>query len=157
MVDGTEVVSWSARKVQPIVLLWVAMVFLGFIGVSYFVLHSMTAVKALAITAVGVLVPLVPTVLQRVEYRFSEREIERRPLTEEEPKPYESVVQLDQLSHIVPLRHGFKYFKPLDEQNPLKRFWKLHVSDAFSGEVHVERADLPQVLDTLAQQGVSVR
>jgi len=149
--------NWSARKVPPIVILYVAGVFAGFILIAFFVLHSMTAVKALAMTAVGALVPLVPTVLQMVEYRLNGQEVESRPLNKNDPKPYERLFRLNQLSHIVPTKRGFKYYRPLKEKNPLRRFWKLHISDGFSGEVHVERADLAQVLDTLAQQGIPIR
>ncbi len=149
--------TWSARKIQPIVLLYVAAVFVATMALAYFVAHSMTAVKALAMTAVVAIVPLVPTVLMRVEYRLTERTIDRRPVDKEKPKNFEEVVRLDQLSHIVPVKHGFKFYKHLEEPSPLRRFWKLHVSDQYSGEVHMELADQERVLEALSQQGIRSR
>ena len=82
-IDPPEVLyHWSARKLNPIVLLYVAAVFVVFILVAYFVLHSMTAVKALAMAAVASIIPLVPAVISRVEYRLNERVLERRPQTD---------------------------------------------------------------------------
>ena len=89
---------WSARKVRPIVLLYVAAVFVVFILVAYFVLHSMSAVKALAMAAVASMVPLVPVVTSRVEYRLNERVLERRPKTDKKPKEFEAVFQTVELA-----------------------------------------------------------
>ena len=156
--DEPEVLChWSARKMQPIVLLYVAAVFVAFMVLSYFVFHSMTAVKALAMTAVGSVVALVPGVTSQVEYRLTDLELERRPLNKKDPKEFESVFQMDQLSHVVPMRHGFKFYLPLSESSPVRRFWKAHVSDAYSGEVHVETSDREKVLDLLAQHGIPCR
>ena len=153
--DEPEVLfQWSARKLNPIVLLYVATVFMVFILVAYFVLHSMSAVKALAMAAVASMVPLVPVVTSRVEYRLNERVLERRPQTDKKPKEFETVFQTDELSHVVPMRHGFKFYRPLDESNLLRRFWKLHVSDRYSGEVQVEKADRERVLGVLSDLGV---
>lgn len=154
-IDETAVLhQWSVRKVPPIVLLYMAAVFIGMMLLAYFVVHSPAAVKALALTAVGAMVPLVPTVISRVEYRLTERELERRPLTKNDPKPFKRVFQLDELSHVVPVRHGFKFYNPLSDSNALRRFWKLHVSDAYSGEVHAEADDQKKVLEILSQHGV---
>jgi hypothetical protein len=142
--------QWSARKMQPIVLVWVAAVFVVFIGLSYFVFHSMTAVKALAMTAVAAIVPLVPSVLNRIEFRVTDRSIDRRPHGLEPPAEFECLVRLDEVSRIAPVSHGFKFYKPLDEPNPVKRLWKTHFSEDFSGEVHVERADREGVFGVLA-------
>jgi len=153
--DEPEVLfHWSARKVMPIVLLYVAAVFVVFILVAYFVLHSMTAVKALAMAAVASIVPLMPAVLKRDEYRITGRGLERRPQTNKQPKEFETVFQADELSHFVPIRSGFKFYRPLDESNLLRRFWKLHVSDRYSGEVQVEKADRERVLGVLSDLGV---
>ena len=149
--------QWSARKMQPIVLAYVAAVFLVFIALAFLVFHSMTAVKALAMTAVAAIVPLVPSVLQRVEYRLTDHAIERRLYGAEPPREFECLVRRVEVSRIVPLKHEFKFYKPLDEPNQVKRFWKMHVSDDFSGEVHVERADRELVYAELARHwGLSV-
>jgi hypothetical protein len=156
--DEPEVLfHWSARKVQPIVILYVAVVFIGFIAVSYFVLHSTTAVKALAMAAVGAIVPLVPAVMGRTEFRLDTQVLERRPKRDENPKDFETVFELGELSHIAPIRQGFKFYKPLDEAGPLRRFWKLHLSDEFSGEVQVESADREKVFGALSGLGVPER
>ena len=149
--------QWSARKMQPVVLVYVAAVFVAFIGLSYFVFHSMTAVKALAMTAVAAIIPLVPSVLQRVEYRLTDRTIDRRPHGIEPPGEFECLVRLDEVSRVAPVSNGFKFYTSFEESNPVKRFWKTHVSDAFSGEVHVERADRETVFDLLGGHlGLSV-
>ena len=156
--DHPEVLfQWSARKVPPIVLLYVAIVFVAFIAVSYFGFHSMTAVKALAMAAVAGIIPLIPTVLQRVEYRFTEQRLDRRTVAKDKAKEFEVVFRLDELSHIVPVQRGFKFYRPLDESNVLRRFWKLHVSDEYSGEVYVEPADRERVMAILDQSGIPAR
>ena len=156
--DQSEVLfQWSARKLQPIVLLYVAAILVAMMLFSYFVVHSMAAVKALAMTAVASMVPLVPAVLSRVEYRITGQGLDRRPVSKEKPREFETVFELDQLSYIVPMRHGFKFYRPLNESNPLLRFWKAHVSDAYSGEVHVERANRERVLEILNRYGISSR
>jgi len=142
---------------QPIVLLGVVLVFLAFMGLSLFVFHSVAAVKALAATAVASLVAMVPAVLSRIEYRLTERELASRTLDPKKPKDFTGVFMLDELSHIVPTRHGFKYFKTLNDSSALRRLWQLHVSGAFSGEVHVETVDQKRVLGELARHGVSVK
>ena len=156
--DDPEVLfQWSARKVRPIVLLYVAAVLVAMMLFSYFVVHSMAAVKALAITAVASMVPLVPAVLSRVEYRITGQGLDRRSVNKEQPREFENVFELDQLSYVVPMRHGFEFYRPLNESNPLLRFWKAHVSDAYSGEVHVERADRERVVEILDRYGISSR
>jgi len=148
---------WSARKLNLTVLLYVGAVFVAFMALSHYVFQSDTAVKSLAITAVGFLVSLVPAVLKRVEYRLTERELESRPHNTKKPSVFTSVFELDQLSHIVPTRHGFKYYRPLNESNLLLRLWKAHLSEAFSGEVHVETVDQEGVLERLVRCGVSIK
>jgi hypothetical protein len=155
-VQPTVLYRWSARRMQPIVLLSVAVVFLVMMAVSYFVVHSMSAVKALATAAVAAIVSLVPTVLMRIEYRLTDRGIERRSQHKAKPKPFESLFRLDELDHVVPIGHGFKYVKVIDESRPFQRFWKRHLSDEFSGEIQVETADRKQVLAILAEKGVRV-
>ncbi len=149
--------QWSARKLHPIVLLYVAVVIVAMMALAYFAFHSMTAVKALAMTAVAAIVPLVPTVLMRVEYRLTESALDHRPVNREKPTTFEELFRLDRLSHIVPMRCGFKFYKHLEEPNSLRRFWKTHFSDDFSGEVHVEKADRERVFESLARRGISSR
>lgn len=149
--------QWSARKVPPIVLLYVALVFLTLIAVSHFVFHSPTAVKTLAMTTVASMVPLVPTVLQKVEYRMIGRGLEKRSARRENPGNFEIVLLWDEVDHVVLVSHGFKFYKPLCEPNPVRRFWKLHVSDEYSGEVHVGKADQDKVFELLRQHGLPIR
>ena len=155
--EPVELCHWTARTMEPIVLVWVALVFLAFIALSLFVFHSVSAVKALVAAAVAALVPMVPAVLNRVEYRLTERELASRRLDPKTPRDFKRVFMLDELSHIVPTRCGFKFFNTLDEPSFLRRFWKTHISDAFSGEVHVAKEDQERVVGVLARQGIAVR
>ncbi len=54
------------------------------------------------------------------------------------------------------MKHGFKYVKIMNETNPFRRFWKAHVSDQFSGEIHVDRKDLRRILEIVEQQGIAI-
>ena len=63
----------------------------------------------------------------------------------------------DRVEYIVRTAHGFKFYLPLDEPNPLRRFFKAHLSDAYSGEVHVDTADQERVVAVLNRYGVSCR
>ena len=85
----------------------------------YFVFHSLTGMAALFFGAIGYIVPLVPMTLSQMEYRLTEQKIEKRKFNKAEPTEFTDVVEVDQLSHIVPIRFGFKFFKPLSERNPL--------------------------------------
>lgn len=105
-------------------------------------------------TAFGAIASLIPGVINKIEYRLTKEGLEYRPLNQKKPAAYKKVFQLDELGHIVPKKRGFKFYLPLNESNPLRRFWKRHISDAFSGEVHVEDADREKVLDVLAQYGI---
>lgn len=156
MTDETRIVcQWTARRMQPVILLWVAGIFLGSILIALLVFHSVTGVRELAIAAVAVLVPLVPSVLSRVEYRLDEVGLEQRPVNERSPKEFAAVFRLEKLSHVKPVRHGFKFYRPVDETSRWRRFWKLHLSDAYSGEVHVDPTDRDRVLGALAGLGVT--
>lgn len=154
--EPTILFQWSARKLQPVVLLYVAAVFIAFIALSFFIFHSMAAVMALAMTAVAAIVPLVPSVLMKIEYRITEGGLERRTLNRDEPQAYERVFRFDELGHMVPIGHGFKFYFPLDAPSALKRFWLKHISDEFSGEVHVEKQDQKKVVNLLKEQGVDI-
>jgi hypothetical protein len=155
--DGPAVLHhWSARKVQPIVVLYVVAVFAVFAVVAHFVFHSTEAVKALAIAAFGAVAATVPGVMDRVEYRLTESGMEKRTVRKA-PGPFQEVFRWPELSRVVPTGHGFKYFKATHEPNPLRRFWRRHFSDVCSGEVHVEREDLERVLGLVERRGVPVR
>jgi len=147
--ESTVLDRWSSRKVPPVVVIYVVGVFAAFIALSIFVFHSLDAVKALLIAAVGAVFATIPGVMEKVEYRMTEVGIEKRASGKKEPGSFEELFRWDELDRIVPTKHGFKYYKIMNETKPLRRFWKAHVSDRFSGEVHVEKADLERV-----QEGV---
>lgn len=148
--------QWSARKVQPIVVLYVLAVFAAFAAVAHFVFHSTEAVKALAIAALGAVAATAPGVMERVEYRLTESGVEKRS-ARKSPGPFQEVFRWPELSRVVPTGHGFKYVKVTNESNPLRRFWRRHFSDVCSGEVHVEREDLERVLGLVERHGLPVR
>lgn len=143
---------WSARRVQPAVVFYVVAVFAVFIAVSHFVFHSTEAVKALAIAALGAVAATVPSVMGKIEYRATASGIEKRTLDAKKPAAFEEALRWDELSRVVPMRRGFKYYRATNETNPARRFWKTHVSDRFSGEIHVERQDLGRILGIVEQQ-----
>ncbi len=153
--DASEVLErWSARKVRPVVVLYVAGVFAAFIALALFVFHSPQAVKALVIAAVGAIAATVPGVTEKVEYQLTGSGIEKRTINKKRPGQFKGVFRWDQLSRIEPMKHGFKYFKTTNETNQLRRFWNVHLSDRYSGEVHVEKKDLERILDILERCGV---
>jgi hypothetical protein len=155
LVDNEPVVldQWSARAMRPVIIFYVAVMFAVFMTVAYFVLNSPTGVKALALAAVGAIVPLVPGVLGKVEYRATASGIEKRRLDKKSPGDFEEVLRWEDLSHVVPTRDGFKYCKQMNEPSRLRRFWKIYFSDAFSGEVHVETKDRDRVLELVRERG----
>lgn len=155
--DPVALDQWAARKIQPIVVLYVVAVFAVFMALSLFVFHSDEAVKALAIALVGAGVATIPGLVERVEYQLTDSGLARRPLKTKNPGPFRDVFRWEELNHIVPMKHGFKYFKTPKETNPLRRFWKQHISDRYSGEVHVERSDLDRILATVERQRATTR
>jgi hypothetical protein len=146
--------QWAARKIQPITVLHVALVFVGCMALAYFVFHSMTGVRALALAAVGFILPLVAGLSSRVEYRLTETGLEQRPLQSKKLQSFQDAFRWDQLDHVVPKKHGIKFYKILNEPKPLRRFWKAHVSDAYSGEIHVETEDRERVLRIVTDHGI---
>jgi hypothetical protein len=147
---------WSARKVQPIVVLYVLAVFAAFVALAHFVFQSPEAVKALVLATVAAVGATIPGALEKVEYQPTESGIEKRSLRQKEPGEFACVFRWDELSHVVPTKHGFKFYKTMNETNPFRRFWKLHVSDRFSGEIHVEKQDLGRVLGLVEGQGITI-
>ena len=155
--NGSVVLDrWLARKIQPVVVFYVVAVFAAFMAMSHFIFHSPDAVKALAIAAVGVVAATVPGVMGKIEYQLTELGMEKRSLNVKKSGEFEEAFRWDQLSHVVPMRHGFKYFKTMNETNPVRRFWKAHISDQFSGEIHVERNDLERILGTVERRGIAI-
>lgn len=146
---------WSARKLRPIVILYVLGVFAAFIVVAIVVFHSQEAVMALLMAAGASVAATVPGVIERVEYRMTGSGVEKRPVKKEKTAEFKEVFRWDDLDHVVPMRHGFKYFKTLRETRPLGRFWKKHFSDQFSGEIHIEQQDLDRVLGMVARRGIT--
>ena len=156
--EKTTVTShWTARKLHPIILVYVSGIFLVMMAVAYFVVHSVSAVKALALAAVGVVVSVLPELGRRIEYRVIGSVLERRVHRRDRTTDFERVVDLQDLSYAKPVRRGFKYCRRFNEANILRRFWMKHLSDRFSGEVHVETQNLGRVLAQLAEHGVQIR
>ncbi len=153
--DASEVLErWSARKAPPVVVAYLAAVAAAFIAMAYFIFDSTEAVKALVIAALGAVGAATPSVLEKVEYQLTDLGIEKRSIKKKNPGQFKDVFHWDQLSRVVPMKHGFKYFKTMAKTSPLRRFWNVHLSDRFSGEVHVERRDLERILGVLEQRGV---
>ncbi len=104
------------------------------------------------VAAVGAIGAATPGVLEKVGYQLTGSGIEKRKSDPKKPGEFTNVFRWDELSHIAPTRHGFKYFKVLNETNALVRFWERHLSDAYSGEVHVGKHDLDRVLGLVERQ-----
>jgi hypothetical protein len=143
---------WIARKTRPVVVFYVALVFAAFGMVAFFALHSPAAVKALLLAAVGAIAATVATMAEKVEYRLTDLGIDKRPNNPDKPKPFNEVFRWDQLDRVVPMKHGFKYVTTIPGGNSLRRFWNLHISDRFSGEVHVEKRDRDRILRIVEQR-----
>jgi hypothetical protein len=141
---------------RPAVVLGVVGVFAAFMLTAHVVFHSRAAVVALAGAAVAALVPLVPAVLARLEYRLTDAVLERRPATSDASKPFTRLFDAADLSHVVVTQHGFKFYLSVATENPLLALWRKHISDAYSGEVHVEAADRRRVHAALSELGITV-
>jgi len=148
---------WIARKLHPAILLQVLLVFAAFMAVSQFVFQSSGAVKSLALAAIAAIISLLPQALARFEYRADEAGVERRSISRKKGQAFGKVFSWEELSHMVPTRQGFKYFLRLDESSRLKRFFKMNISDKYSGEIHVEAKDRNRIRDLLANKDVPVR
>lgn len=152
--EAAVLLSWTARKVQPVVLAYVLAVFLAFIALAFFVFHSTEAVFALATTAVGSLVPLTPMVMSRVEYQFTEAGLRKRPVKEGNTDAFKEAFSWDEVARITPMKHGFKFFKRVEAKNRLVRFWKTHLSEGMSGEFQVEQGERDAVTEIIARQNL---
>ena len=109
----------------------------------------------MAVTAIGAMVGLLPSFLSRVEYRLSESSLEKRRVKQKEPAQFKELFRFPELDYLVPMKYGFKYYKMMDSVTPLKNFFNRHISDQYSGEVHLEKADRDRILKHLAERGVS--
>ena len=148
---------WSARKMSPVILFYVALVFIVFIAFSHFIFHSKAAVKALVLTAVGSLLPLYVTSIGRVEYRLTGKGLEKRQVKKENTAEFIEVFNFEQLDHIVRTRRGFKYYFRLEEGGSLKRFLMKYFSDKYSGEVHIKKDDQEKVFEFFDQKKMTSR
>ncbi len=137
--------NWTARKMSPIILFYVALVFIAFIAISYFVFHSMAAVKTLLFTAVGSIVTLLPMIFSRFEYRLTAQKLEYRTINKKEQKPFKVLFLSNQLSHLIKVKSGFKFYLIFKEKNPIRRFWKKHISDKYSGEIKVDKEEMLKI------------
>jgi hypothetical protein len=146
--------TWNARSQQPVVVLYVVAVFVGFMALAHFVFHSAEGVKALLLTAIGAVVGLIPSVLTRIEYRLTETGLAKRPLRAKKPKEFKEVFAWDQLSHLLPTKSGFKFYKRVEASNSFLRFLKLHLSGDHSGEFHVEPQDRGRVRAMIDRHGI---
>jgi len=147
--------TWKARSMRLSTILYVVAVFVGFMALAQFVFHSFEAVKALLFTAIGSIGVLIPQFLIRIEYRFTDTGLaKRRAVKAKKPQAFKDVFLWDQLSHLIPTKTGFKYYKRVEEAGLIKRFLELHVSDKFSGEFHVESEDRERVRAIIDLQGI---
>ena len=152
--DSAVELIWNARSVRPVVSLYVAGVFFGFMALAHFVVHSAEAVKALLLTGIGSVAALMANTLIRIEYRFTEVGLAKGPFKAKEPKALKQVFLWDELSHLIPTSTGFKFYKRVTATHGMARFLKLHVFGSHSGEFHVEREDLGKVRAVIERHGV---
>jgi hypothetical protein len=125
--------------------------------VSQFVFHSPNAVRSLALAAFASIVALLPQVLGKIEYRANESGVGMRSHGKKDRQSFRKVFDWGELTHAVPVKHGFRYFKKLDEKSALRRFVKMQFSDWHSGEIHVEADDRDRVLGLLTDRDISNR
>lgn len=146
--------TWNARTVRPIIVVYVVGVFVGFMGLAHFVFHSADAVRALLLAAFGAVVGTVPSILNRVEYRITGTGLAKRSFRPKQPREFKHVFAWDELSHLVPTKTGFKFYKRLSDSSPVSRFFKLHFSAEHSGEFHVDPRDRARVRAIIDQKGI---
>ena len=148
--------QWTARTLHPIVTLYVAIVFLVFMALAYFVFESKTAVKALALAAIAGIVPLFPGVISKIEYQANDSGLEARPHGKADDEEFKQLFLWSELDHAKFVGQGFRYTKTFTERSPTKRFVKKQLSDRYSGEIRVEAADQNRVYKLLVERGVTV-
>ena len=128
---------------------YVAGVFVIFIAVSFFVFHSTAAVKALVAALAASFLGLLPGFLSKIEYRLTEKGLEKRAVTEKKTGDFKTVYSWDQLRYVIPINHGFKYYLQSPETNPLRAFWNRHISDTYSGDISAEKQDRDTIIGIL--------
>jgi len=148
--------QWTARSMRPIfALIYLPVVFAVLIALAFFVFNSIAGVTSLVMSGIGAVVALLPSLLTRVEYRLSESGLEKRPVRRQNPAPFRELFRFPELEHIVPRKHGFMYYKKMDSTTALRDFYRRHISDEYSGEVHLENEDRERILTHLAERGVA--
>jgi len=146
---------WQARTMQTtFIVSYIGVVLAVLIPLAIFVFDSIAGIMTLAATAVGAIVPLLPNLRSKIEYRLSEAGLEKRRLRREHPAPFKELFRFPDLDYIVPNRRGFIYYKKMEATTPLRAFINRNLSDNYSGEVHLETADRERVLARLAERGV---
>jgi hypothetical protein len=148
---------WSARKMSPKVILYVAIIFIAFIALAYWGFHSLAAVKTLFFTALAYILSVLPIVFSHLEYRLSAQKLESRQVKKQDPKPYKTLFQLAEVSHLVKSSGSLKYCLNFEEANRFHRFFKKHFSDRYSGEIKLAPKDSEQIIAALKGLGVVVK
>ena len=157
MTEAAVLYQWTARKIQPIVLGGVVLVFAAFMILARFVFHSPEAVKALGMALLGSLGGVVPGVITRNEFRLTEAGLDKRLFKENDPKDFETVFRWEELDHVVRTRNGFKFYKPISDRRVMNRLWKKWFSAEYSVEIQAVGADRETVLQILAGRGFPMR
>ena len=147
---------WTVRRVRPAMAIYVAGVFLAFMAMASFVFKSMDAVKALASAAVAAVLALVPGIRARVDYRLTDRGVGKRAHAPGSPGEFEELFSWDELSHVIPTRTGFRFYKAMDSSNPLGRFMNRRILAGRSGEFPVQGRDLEVVRTILQKKNISM-
>jgi hypothetical protein len=111
-------------------------------------------VKALILAAVGGVASLTPGIITKSRFRLTDSGLSRTPLHSRGEREPKVLFTWEELSHIIPTKSGFKYYKDVPDPNAFRRFGKLHFSDSSSGEVRVEVEDQPRVMDIIRQRGI---
>lgn len=148
---------WTARKMSPRVILYVAIVFIAFIVLAYWGFHSLTAVKTLVFTALAYILSVLPMVFGRVEYQLSTHKLESRQIKKQGSTPYKTLFKLEKVSHLVKSSDSLKYYLNFEEPNQFYRFFKKHFSDRYSGEIKVAPKDSAQIIAAFKGLGVVVK
>ncbi len=146
--------TWTARPVRPITALYVLVVFLVFMAVAQFVVHSREAVVALAMAAFGAVVSLIPGITSRIEYKLSDGGLAKRRIQAKESREFEDLFLWDELSHLTPTKTGFKFYKNTVGSGPLRRFIDLHFLSGHSGEFHAEEGDRERILALIQKREI---